>query len=107
MISYQSLGVDGQTIDKDIHRRADTVTTSSQTQNPCILGRPFHSFGTALPAARRIQKGSNSAKHVLTFCDALDQSVSTSPSSEDEFVHAARVRRRVDLTVPEICQRVW
>ena len=77
---------DGQTIDNDIQRRADTVTTSMQAQKSIgkILGRPFHSLGAALLAACQIQKASNSAKHVWTPSTAQDKSFSASPSSEDD-----------------------
>ena len=49
-----------------------------------ILGRPFHSLGTALLAARQIQIASNSAKHVWTPITAQDPSFSASPRSEDD-----------------------
>ena len=72
------LSGDGQTMDNDIQRRADTVTTSMQIQKSIgnIIGRPFHSLGTTLLAARQIQKASNSAKHVWTPSTAQDQSFS-------------------------------
>ena len=54
-----------------------------------ILGRPFQSLGTALLAARQVQKASNSAKHVRTPNTAQDQYFSTSLSSEDDPVSGA------------------
>ena len=71
----QLLSGDGQTIDNNIHRRTDTVTTSMQLQKSIgnILGRPFHSLETALLAARQVQKASNSAKHVWTPSTAQEQ----------------------------------
>ena len=68
----QLLSGDGQTIDNDIQRRADTVTTPMQLQKSIdnILGRPFHSVGTALLAARHIQKASNSAMEDDPACVA-------------------------------------
>ena len=71
----QLLSGDGQTIDNDIQRRADTVTTSMQLQKTIgnILGRLFHSLGTALLAARQVQKASNSAKLVWTRNSAQDR----------------------------------
>ena len=71
----QLLSGDGQTIDNDIQRRADTVTTSYAVtkihrQHPWT---PFHSLGTALLAARQVRKASNSAKHVWTPNTTQDQ----------------------------------
>ena len=85
---FLQLSGDGRTIDNDIQRRADTVTTSMQLQKSIgnILGRLFHSLGTALFAARQGQKASNEAKHVWTPNTAQDQYSSTSLSSEDDPV---------------------
>ena len=87
----QLLSGDGQTIDTDNQRPADTVMTSMQSQKSIgnVLGRPFHSLGTALLAARQIQEASNSAKHVWTPGIAQHQSFPASPSSEDDPVCVA------------------
>ena len=93
----QLLSGDGQTIDNDIQRRADTVTTSMQIHKSIgnILGRPFHLLGTALLAARQIQKAGNSAKHVWTPSTAQDQYFSASPSSEDDLTTLTLVTQHV------------
>ena len=113
----QLLSGDGQTIDNDIQRRADTVTTSLQLQKSIgnILGRPFHSFGTALFAARQVQKASNSDKHVWTPSTAQDQYSSTSLSSEDGPVSGAKrvqqqnvehvLHQHIDVPVPQVCKQ--
>ena len=112
----QLLSGDGQTIDNDIQRCADTVTTSMQLQKSIgnILGRPFHSLGTASLAARQVQKASNSAKHVWTPNTAQDQYFSTSLSSEDDPVSGAErgqqqnvehvPHQHIDVPIPQICK---
>ena len=87
----QLLSGDGQTIENDIQRRADTVTTSMKIQKSIgnILGRPFRSLGTALLAALQAQKASNSAKHVWTPNTSQEQYFSSSLSSENDPVSRA------------------
>ena len=96
-------------IDHDIPRRADAVTTSMQLQTSIgnILGRPFHSLGTALLATRQVQKASNSAKYVWTPSTAQDQYFSTSLSSQDDPVSVAeRVQQQtVEVPVPQILKK--
>ena len=103
------LSGDGQTIDKVIQRRADTVTTSVQLQKFIgnILGRPFLSLGTALLAARQVQKASNSAKHAWTPSTIQDHYFSTSLSSEDDPVYVAeRVQHQtVEVPMPQFLKK--